>query len=168
MRAPTYPKADASDGELNNVPSHTYDGRSGWWNNERVEELKIRWANNETGSAICRAMGAPSRNAVIGKAHRLKLAPRLGSGFNAPKRSTLPRSRKAKAKISTGPSVNNVAPLPRTFENPKSFAELAADECHWPDLGEASDRYCAAPVWPGRSYCVRHCGLAYQKPGRRP
>lgn len=44
-----------------------------FWTEARIEELK-RLAPNHTGSEIAHMMGAPSRNVIIGKIHRLKLA----------------------------------------------------------------------------------------------
>ena len=49
---------------------------SDFWTTERVGQLTLLWANGSTAAQIAREMGAVSRNAIIGKASRLKLAPR--------------------------------------------------------------------------------------------
>ncbi len=46
------------------------------WTDERIEQLKAMWEAGQTASQIAEALGGVSRNAVIGKAHRLNLQPR--------------------------------------------------------------------------------------------
>jgi len=69
-----------------------------WWTNDRVTELRTRYANGETYGEIGRAMHAVSRNAIIGKAHRLGLlARRKGfkhkTGYKSRRRSA-PRTQR--------------------------------------------------------------------------
>ena len=139
-----------------------------WWTDERVDELKVRWSNGETGSQICRAMKATSRNAVIGKANRLKFAPRATkhSGQVARKSN---RARKKRIKELNGDIaivgehivMVEEKPLPG-FVNPKSLIELKESDCRWPGPGSGADLvFCAAPILNGYSYCVGHCRIAY-------
>jgi len=46
------------------------------WTDERIETLKTMWEAGQTASQIAEALGGVSRNAVIGKAHRLELQAR--------------------------------------------------------------------------------------------
>ena len=68
------------------------------WTNEKVEKLKELWSKGHTASQIAGMLGDTTRNAVIGKAHRLNLEARAPS-----KQSSLPKSRENKHVIkSTG------------------------------------------------------------------
>ncbi|MEL6435380.1 MAG: GcrA family cell cycle regulator [Pseudomonadota bacterium] len=63
------------------------------WTDERVETLKKLWADGLSASQIAAKLGGVSRNAVIGKVHRLKLAPRAKSTKqNGPKVKRVPSS----------------------------------------------------------------------------
>ncbi|MEO0542970.1 MAG: GcrA family cell cycle regulator [Pseudomonadota bacterium] len=63
------------------------------WTDERVETLKKLWADGLSASQIAAKLGGVSRNAVIGKVHRLKLAPRAKSTKQAaPKVKRVPSS----------------------------------------------------------------------------
>ena len=65
------------------------------WTDERVETLKKLWADGLSASQIAAQLGGVSRNAVIGKVHRLKLSGRaksVSSGAPKGKRSTAPRA----------------------------------------------------------------------------
>ena len=75
------------------------------WTEEKVEKLKKLWSKGHTASQIAEALGDTTRNAVIGKAHRLNLearAPSKHSATSIPKehrqvrRGAAPTSRKAK------------------------------------------------------------------------
>jgi GcrA cell cycle regulator len=50
------------------------------WTDERVETLKRMWAEGQSASQIAKELGGVTRNAVIGKVHRLGLSNRNGSG----------------------------------------------------------------------------------------
>ena len=105
------------------------------WTEEKVEKLKELWGKGNTASQIAEIIGGISRNAVIGKAHRLNLEARAPSKqSNSPKsrenrqvmkRSPAPMSRKAKFQSIL---------LDKNFEaeNPKSLEELTEKTCKWP------------------------------------
>ena len=50
------------------------------WTDERVETLKKMWAEGQSASQIAKELGGVTRNAVIGKVHRLGLSNRVGNG----------------------------------------------------------------------------------------
>ena len=105
------------------------------WTSEKVEKLKELWSKGRTASQIAEALGDTTRNAVIGKAHRLNLEARAPSKqSNSPKsrenrqvmrRSPAPMSRKAKFQSIL---------LDKNFEaeTPKSLEELTEETCKWP------------------------------------
>jgi len=145
-----------------------------WWTDERLDELRLRWINGETASEICRAMHATSRNAVLGKAWRLKLPVRISKFSQQARQSNKARKRRIrhrKAVERRGEHIEMVEPLlPRPdFANAKTFAELREGDCRWPGPGPVEQRqFCAAPVLNGYSYCAGHCRVAYTPHSRMP
>jgi GcrA cell cycle regulator len=149
-----------------------------WWTDERVDELKVRWSNGETGSQICRAMKATSRNAVVGKAYRLKLQTRATNHSGQVARKSN-QARKRRIKMIEQLSCCNdhmgepiempeEKPLPG-FINPKPLIELKECDCRWPGPGSGADLvFCAAPILNGYSYCAGHCRIAYTPHSRMP
>jgi GcrA cell cycle regulator len=141
-----------------------------FWTNERVEELKTRFHNQESFSEIARGIGHRSRNAVIGKAHRLGLH-RDGAKLVPPPRP--PRHRivqryDGRRHFEEEPMPEQTPPS--CFANPKPFIELSRNDCRWPGPGAAGPDLlcCAAPQLKGYSYCAMHCRLAFVAPGARP
>jgi len=148
-----------------------------WWTDERVEELKARWLNRETGTMIAIAMHAKSRNAVIGKLSRLGL--RRGpdpnsNGHNGHNRGKRQRQIgratlhyvDGRVFIVTGEQMIEEPPI---FDNPKPFIALKDGDCRFPGDGRGADMACCgAPAIDGKPYCLVHCRIAYVKAGSRP
>ncbi|HKI16092.1 MAG TPA: GcrA family cell cycle regulator [Roseiarcus sp.] len=159
------------------------------WTDERVEQLKLHWMEGKTASQIASLLGhGVSRNAVIGKVHRLGLAGRAkspSSGGACPHRpapsptahrAAAPRLTQAAPRITRGATALAIAPEalseadPQVFESvivPMSLrvtiVELKESMCRWP-LGDPTTsefRYCGSPAASG-PYCGYHGGLAYQ------
>src|SRR5689334_16264050 len=76
------------------------------WTDERVEQLKSLWNEGLSASQIARALGSVTRNAVIGKVHRLGLAGRAGPARAERPRTSMPRKA----------AVHAAAPLPPVVE----------------------------------------------------
>ena len=105
------------------------------WTPEREEKLRQLWKKGHSGSQIASILGNTTRNAVIGKVFRLKLASRITSKKlegkksteknNSPETKTQKLGRKARFKALL---------LDRNFEqeNPKKFEELTDKTCKWP------------------------------------
>ena len=77
------------------------------WSDERVEMLKKMWAEGQSASQIAKELGGVTRNAVIGKVHRLGLSNRNGSGggTEAPAKAAKPAPKPAaKAKPAPKPA----------------------------------------------------------------
>lgn len=66
------------------------------WTDERVETLKKMWGEGQSASQIAKELGGVTRNAVIGKVHRLGLSNRSGGGASAPSKPA-PASKEAPA-----------------------------------------------------------------------
>lgn len=135
------------------------------WTDKRVDVLKKLWSEGKTAAEIASELGGVTRNAVIGKAHRLKLSNR-GSMVQSPK--------KIKKKVNTArkpaPANANVAPkkkkvLKSDLQRERiPLDDLAANQCKWPigDPKTADFGFCGDRKVPGIPYCVEHAQVAYQ------
>ena len=151
-----------------------------FWTDERTAELKERWRNGQTGSEIMRAMGAASRNAVVGKVYRLGLDTRIAIAAKNAKNTrngirARQRARKTIHHIDGHVFIVNgeagmIEEQPPDFKNPVRFIELKDWHCRWPGAGEAGPDLlcCAAPAIDGYPYCAAHCRMAYQPSMPRP
>lgn len=92
------------------------------WTEERVETLKKMWAEGQSASQIAKELGGVTRNAVIGKVHRLGLSNRAGSPAPAPAATAKP----ALADTAPKPAAKS-KPAPRKAEKPEPDADPDAD-----------------------------------------
>ena len=141
------------------------------WTEEKVQKLKELWSKGHTASQIAEALGDTTRNAVIGKAHRLNLEARAPSkqsnqsttSANRPaRRSNAPISRKAKFQSIL---------LDKSFEpeNPKSLEELTDTTCKWP-IGHPNEEkfyFCGRKPEGEFPYCKLHVLYAFQPKGTK-
>ena len=130
------------------------------WNHERIEQLKKLWEAGYTASNIATELGGITRNAVIGKAHRLGLSGRMKSKSKV---SSVSIVRKRKMPVNKNSKIieltTSVEPM-----NPTSFADIKDGLCRWP-LGEPEDlgfKFCGRKCAEGMIYCTEHHSLAYQ------
>ena len=86
------------------------------WTDERIEQLKTMWQNGLTASQIADELGGVSRNAVIGKAHRLGLQAR-------PSPVKEKESAAAPAPVEPTPAVVEAAPPPPVRPAPRTMTE---------------------------------------------
>ena len=86
------------------------------WTDERVELLKKMWGEGQSASQIAKELGGVTRNAVIGKVHRLGLSNRATGGAKAeakPKADPKPKAQaKPKAEPKPQPKTESAAPAP--------------------------------------------------------
>ena len=137
------------------------------WTTERQEKLKDLWTKGHTASQIAALLGDTTRNAVIGKAHRLNLEARTGpKKFGArvdiksnpkPEAKTQKLGRKARFKALL---------LDKNFEaeNPKKLEDLTDDTCKWP-IGHPSEEkfyFCGRKPMEKFPYCKLHVLYAFQ------
>jgi len=88
------------------------------WTDERVETLKKMWGEGQSASQIAKELGGVTRNAVIGKVHRLGLSNRAGSGGSASKAA--PKEKPAAAKAPAKPKpAPKAAPAQEKKEEPE-------------------------------------------------
>ena len=142
------------------------------WTSEKVEKLKELWSKGHTASQIAELLGDTTRNAVIGKAHRLNLEARAPS-----KQSTTPKSkdpkqqtRRSSAPMSRKAKFQSIL-LDKNFEaeNPKSLEELTEETCKWP-IGHPNEEkfyFCGRSSLKDFSYCKLHLLYAYQPKNKK-
>jgi len=165
------------------------------WTDEVVEQLKQHWIDGKSASQIAGLLGnGVTRNAVIGKVHRLGLAgrgrkrrarpPRVPAGWRrrpysgvvaGPRLSHAPRMTRGATALAYAPQTLSELETQEEFESvvvPMSLRvtiiELKESMCRWPlgDPATSEFRYCGSPTASG-PYCGYHGGLAYQPPQDR-
>lgn len=136
------------------------------WTDDRVALLKKLWGEGKTAAEIAGTLGGVTRNAVIGKAHRLKLSNRMSPIQQHKKTKPAP----AAANNSTPPA----APPPQRRRRKKNIdipkgkgldlVDLAPNMCRWPsgDPQEEDFGFCAEKCVPSLPYCEDHARIAYQ------
>lgn len=133
------------------------------WTDERVALLKKLWGEGKTAAEIASALGGITRNAVIGKAHRLKLSNRLSPIQPATKKTI-----KQAANTSTPPVEKKAPKAQQSVQAPVgkglSLSELNSRQCRWPegDPREEGFGFCGHAVMAGLPYCPEHAKIAYQ------
>ena len=142
------------------------------WNEEKVEKLKELWGKGSTASQIAEIIGGISRNAVIGKAHRLNLSSKIktrnaSSSQNFDNSSEENSSKQIRGRKSKFQSLI----IEKDFEpeNPKKLEELDESSCKWP-VGhpeEQSFYFCGRSSLKDFSYCKLHLLYAYQPKGKK-
>ena len=141
------------------------------WTEEKVAKLKELWGKGNTASQIAEIIGGISRNAVIGKAHRLNLSAKIktrtatsNQNFisNNNQRTNSRKGRKSKFKSLI---------IEKDFEpeNPKQLEELDENSCKWP-IGHPDEKsfyFCGRSSMKDFSYCKLHVLYAFQPKGKK-
>jgi GcrA cell cycle regulator len=138
------------------------------WTDERVSLLKRLWGEGHTATEIAKVLGGVSRNAVIGKVHRLKLSNRVSPIQQNKKPVTTTTIKTVSRKVERAPapdaSQNNVAPPEKRAEELLSLTDLKPRMCRWPvgDPREPGFGFCGDPSVGSLPYCTTHAKAAYQ------
>ena len=131
------------------------------WTEDRVDTLKTLWNEGLSASQIAGRLGGVTRNAVIGKVHRLGL-----SGRAAPAKPKAVKPKPA-PQAAREPSVQMD---PATFGLGKpTVSSIGANECKWPIGDPAAEdfHFCGQGAVGGKPYCAYHSQVAFQ-PSRSP
>jgi len=142
------------------------------WNEQKVNKLKELWGNGSTASQIAEIIGGISRNAVIGKAHRLNLSSKIKTknsssrqSFNINSEENNPKQKQGrKAKFKSLIIEKDFEP-----ENPKKLEELDETSCKWP-IGHPEEKsfyFCGRSSLKDFSYCKLHLLYAYQAKNKK-
>ena len=140
------------------------------WTDQVIARLRALWDEGHSTAEIGERLGC-SKNAVIGKAHRLELPPRQSpiiraAGAPAPKRYVAPPVPQRVAPpppAAIRPPPEPARPVVQVIVSPPRRAH--ALPCCWPvgEPGTPDFHFCGAEALPGRPYCEPHCGVAYVK-----
>lgn len=158
------------------------------WTDERVESLKKLWAEGLSANRIAAELGDVSRNAVIGKVHRLGLSgrakhqpqPNIPTGTQKPRKPHSPAvefrnpvtiatgvptiTREAEAVAAPAATEEDLSPVLAQFPGAITLMTLTDTTCRWP-VGEPSKadfHFCGSRSTPGLPYCGHHARIAYQ------
>ena len=142
------------------------------WTEEKVTKLRELWGKGNTASQIAEIIGGISRNAVIGKAHRLNLSAKIKTR-SSPNNQKNDKSNEKENKFSKRSRRNKFKSLiiEKDFEpeNPKQLEELDESVCKWP-IGhpdESSFYFCGRKSLKDFSYCKLHLLYAFQPKGKK-
>ena len=141
------------------------------WTDDRVETLKKLWLDGLSASQIAKQLGGVTRNAVIGKVHRLGLSGRAAP--SQPQRPVFRAPRPARPAVAAPPrrmepTVQASIPQPVALrpEEPgtATVLTLGAHMCKWPIGDPSSDEFtfCGRRMDADGPYCVEHARVAYQ------
>jgi GcrA cell cycle regulator len=153
------------------------------WNDTTIGRLRALWAEGHSTAEIGRCLGT-SKNAVVGKSHRLSLTARPSpirrDGTKQPRvrRPRCPSLTELQARATQAPAPKPPAPQPDKKPAPNLASALHAipvirpvdvprgkQPCCWPigEPGRSGFRFCDVPNVEGKPYCPEHCNLAYPK-----
>ncbi len=155
------------------------------WTDERVELLKKYWGEGLSASQIAGRLGGITRNAVIGKVHRLGLSGRSTTTrlkSSRPRRQVVTTKRVNKAKLPNSgnpilqalyndadPYISPAEEIEIPLEERKSLQDLTENSCRWPigDPQTPEFHFCNGQKVPGLPYCEHHSKRAFHVPQAR-
>jgi GcrA cell cycle regulator len=160
------------------------------WTEERLELLKKLWGEGLSASQIAAELGGGmTRNAVLGKSHRLGLVRNGAAGVSTPRPRTVsrplgsPLTAEPPMQLGPTPAINTTSQQPSEETRAAALLveeaspptqgltimELREGMCRWPmgDPTKPEFRYCGSHGVVGLPYCTHHAQIAYQPTSER-
>ena len=141
------------------------------WTEEKITKLKELWGSGKTASQIAEIIGGVSRNAVIGKSHRMNLSARIktrkatsNQSFENLDEKNTKSKRVRKSKFKSLIIEKDFEP-----ENPKQLEELTDNDCKYP-IGHPNEKgfyFCGRSSLKDFSYCKLHLLYSYQSKNKK-
>ena len=141
------------------------------WTDDKVSKLKDLWGKGQTASQIAEIIGGVSRNAVIGKAHRLNLSSKIKARSSGQQFKQNTKNQNNQIKFKGRRSKFKSLLLDNNFEEAKnlSLEELTEDTCKYmegnPD--EKNSSFCGRKNVEKFSYCPLHLMIVFQPKGKK-
>ena len=142
------------------------------WDEAKVQKLRELWGKGNTASQIAEIIGGISRNAVIGKAHRLNLSAKIKTRAVASNKDFETSMQEKGTKVKRGRrSKFKSLIIEKDFEpeNPKQLEELEDGVCRYP-IGHPNEKnfyFCGRTSLKDFSYCKLHLLYAYQSKNKK-
>ena len=139
------------------------------WTDEKVAKLKELWGKGSTASQIAEILGGVSRNAVIGKAHRLNLSGKIIAKKNSNNQKINKSNNSNSKKVTRGRFKSIIIDKDFEPENPKQLEELDEKSCKWP-IGHPNEKnfyFCGRTSLKDFSYCKLHILYAFQPKNKK-
>tara|TARA_B100000579_G_C22474135_1_gene684788 strand:- start:36 stop:530 length:495 start_codon:yes stop_codon:yes gene_type:complete len=142
------------------------------WDESKVQKLRELWGKGNTASQIAEIIGGISRNAVIGKAHRLNLSAKIKTRSTNVNQNSKTYQEKNKLKSGRGRrSKFRSLIIEKDFEpeNPKQLEELEDGVCRYP-IGHPNEKdfyFCGRTSVKDFSYCRLHLLYSYVPKGKK-
>ena len=141
------------------------------WTPEKVNKLKELWGKGSTASQIAEIIGGVSRNAVIGKAHRLNLSQKIKTKTSIQQGKTITKQNLNETKFKGKRGKFKSLILDKNFEPAKNLTleELTEDTCKYMEgnPNEQEARFCGRKNVEKFSYCPLHLMIVFQPKGKK-
>lgn len=145
------------------------------WNDARVERLQYLWQLGWSAALIAKDLGHLTRNAVLGKIHRLGISERP-NGFKqhpnchrrrnplTPYEKAQRQKRRITIRQARAPQVIPVIKLVQPESKRLTLFDLTPTSCRWMHGEPSESNFCGQEVVEGHSWCAYHVRLVYTKP----
>ena len=141
------------------------------WTQEKVDKLRELWGKDKTASQIAEIIGGVSRNAVIGKAHRLNLSSKMKRRVSSNVNKNIANNQEDKIKFRGRRGKFKSLILDKNFEVARNLTleELSEDTCKYMEgnPNEKNARFCGRKNVEKFSYCPLHLMIVFQPKGKK-
>ena len=141
------------------------------WTEEKINKLKELWGKGNTASQIAEIIGGVSRNAVIGKAHRMNLSSKIKTNSTIQNQKFSNKNLSSQIKLRGKRGKLKTLLLDKNFEPAKNLTleDLTEDTCKYMEANpdEKSASFCGRKTVEKFSYCPLHLMIVFQPKGKK-